>query len=86
MAKRLGSNPLDFLKIKSKGDLGYLEPRKTAGISKKAEKREAEACIHLRKDGSAYFCESPMARQHGLLGSREEAKQKCGKCYVKIVK
>jgi len=85
MAKRLGSNPLDFLKIEGKENLGYLEPRKTAGTSQKAEKGKAEACIHLRKSGNAYFCESPMARQHGLLGSMEEAGQKCGKCYVKIV-
>lgn len=86
MAKRLGSNPLDFPKIESRENLGYLEPRKTAGIYEKTEKKKAEVCVHFRKQGNAYFCESPMARQHGLLGSREEAEQKCRKCYVKVLK
>lgn len=85
MDKRLGSNPLDSLKMRGKKDLGYLEPPKPAKTEKETEKK-GEICIHLKKQGNAYFCESPMARQHGLLGNQEEKEQKCGKCHARILK
>jgi len=85
MKKRLGSNPLDSLTVKEKENLDYLEQAKARKWVEEIREKSA-LCIHLKRNGSDYFCESPMARQHGFLGNKEEMEQKCGKCHAKILK
>ncbi len=87
---KLGSNPLDSLekeKTQNHSDLigkpQSLEPASLKIINEERKGIDLTQCIYFKTNRDACFCYNRIARHHGVLGKKEEAMEKCGKCHVK---